>query len=122
MKKILFIALICTILSYWTSAQNNLVVETKQMDTITIDILKYDNIVVFDYNFCSACYEKDYSQSPILMVYYNKNSLSKIDRVKIYKSMKKIYKNAEVYFFFQALPKGIKVNVMMPTKEFPISE
>lgn len=88
------------------------------MDTLTVDILDYESIVVFDYNFCSACFEKSYSQSHMLMIYYSKNSLDKIDRIKIYKSMKKIYKNADIYFTTFSLSKSIKTNIIIPSKEF----
>lgn len=87
------------------------------MDSISIDVLDYEYIVLFNDYFCSTCYVKDYSQSRILMIYYNKHSLDKIERIKLYKSMKKIYKNADIYFTTLPL-KSIKINIIIPFKEF----
>lgn len=98
-------------------AQSKIRVETKQMDTITIDVLDYEDIVVFDYKFCSACFEIGYSQSRVLMIYYSKTSLDKKERIKLYKSMKKIYKNADIYFTNQHIAKNIKTNIITPVKK-----
>ncbi len=112
--------MICITLNNWTWGQNKIEVENKQKDTISVDILEYEYIVLFNDYFCSTCHVKDYSQSRILMIYYNKHSLDKIERIKLCKSMKKIYKNADIYFTTLPL-KNIKTNIITPSKEFIIN-
>lgn len=77
--------------------QKIITLEDKKQNIVDVNIKEYDGIIVFDEYFCKECFVANNKYKKLLFIYYD-SKMDKMNRLSIYKELKKIYPNSSVFF------------------------
>ncbi|MBR1775382.1 MAG: hypothetical protein IJ759_07675 [Bacteroidales bacterium] len=74
-----------------------ILLEDRKENIVEVNPKNYDGIIVFDEYLCKVCFSNKLKNSKLLFIYY-KSGINKINRLTLYKDLKSIYPNAEIFF------------------------